>query len=78
MNRLCTNDIPEEEIKRTNDQIGEQKINEFRESFDKLTDDKLIYKLKNRDKFDKEAIIAAERIMEQRRKITTANKMLLQ
>jgi hypothetical protein len=68
-------DIPEEEIKRRNDQIREQKINEFRESFDKLTDDKLIYKLENRDKFDKEAIIAAERIMEQRRKITTANNV---
>lgn len=70
-------DIPEEEIKKRNDQIREQKINEFKESFDKLGDDKLIYKLENRDKFDKEAIIAAERIMEQRKKITTANTMLV-
>jgi hypothetical protein len=70
-------DIPEGEIKRRNDQIREQKINEFTESFDKLTDDKLLFKIENRDKFDKEAITAAERIIEQRKKITTANKKFM-
>jgi hypothetical protein len=67
-------EISEDKIKRRNKQYREEKINEFIETFEKLADENLIYKIENQDKFEKEAVEAAARIMERRKKITTANK----
>lgn len=67
-------EISEDEIKRRSTQYREEKINEFMETFEKLPDENLIYKIENKDKFEKDAIEAAARIVERRKKITTANK----
>jgi hypothetical protein len=68
-------EISEDEIKRRNKQYKEDKVNKFVETFDKLADENLNYKIENREKFERDAVEAAERIMEKRKKITTANKM---
>ncbi len=66
-------EISEDEIRKRNEQVREGRISGFMDKFEKLPDDKLLYKLENRDKFDKDAVTAVERIMAQRKKITTAN-----
>jgi hypothetical protein len=66
-------EVSEEEIKRRNEQYWEGRINEFVETFDKLPDENLLYKIDNKEKFEREAVEAAKRIMDSRRKITTAN-----
>src|SRR5688572_24935406 len=67
------NQVEYKDIKAHNDRLREEKLAEYEERFKNLADDNLQEKIKNPTKFEFEARKAAENILEQRRKITTAN-----
>ena len=71
------NQIEYKDIKANQDRIKQGKILEYQERFANLSEEKLLEKISDR-RFEFEARKAAENILEQRKKITTANKMLLQ
>ena len=68
------NQIEYKDIKANNDRIKQDKIADYQERFKDLADDKLLEKIDD-TRFEFEARKAAENILEQRRKITTANKV---
>ncbi len=69
------NQVEYKDIKAHNDRLRQGKIAEYEERFKNLADDNLLEKINNPTKFEFEARKAAENIIEQRKKITTANKV---
>lgn len=69
------NQIEYKDIKAHNERLKQEKIAEYQERFIGLSEDKLLEKINNPARFEFEARKAAENILEQRRKITTANSV---
>lgn len=63
------------EIRSKLQKLKQAKIDEYQERFQDLSDEELLGKINSGPKFEFEARQAAQRILEFRRKITTANKV---